>query len=636
MQAYQFKVTLKIQSPFLTQTSDATRLGTDLSFLRNAEQRPLIPGSLIRGNLRHAWQALSNWDDTFDAETIRNWLGDTAHQNAQPQRAQLSFSPYWHTSESHQSGEISYRIALDPATQTVKPGALMSIETPFSQGKTCLFQGDIHAWLEDSKAADKLTRWLRLGLRYIPAIGALKGIGFGKLIEDNTYPKIDCNVLQPPSEQSHYEPGKHTYNFAIKPNGPLCFAQAQLGNNTPFNETPDASTEQSHLNNTFTSETFIPGSAIKGAIAQTLCLMYDVKHLTDIPQECEHQLLAQYLDQIRFVHGRPAKDDHTQREPVIPLSLVSYSFGDQAPQFLDIAWHTYPEQPALLLKYENTRVAPLFQIDWKSKVYHAAANAFQQHQPDYLLTLHTAIDAKTGASAEHQLYAVHAVSEQDTHWLSHLTLPSHLPENETKILIQSLETIFSLGLNHLGKTKARGKIQWLTKADHPPKTFNFKEGDRLVIVLQSATRLLTRAQRDIPASNGDEALHRAYQENWQQLSDKSLKLIHAYTQETLLGGSYLWHRYWKPLSKAYNPEVMTQAGSVFVLQVEPNQAKTANRVLEAWQAEGLPQLADALGNEDWQLNPYQRFNGYGEILIHTDPQPLPDGVTLEPLTAQTI
>jgi hypothetical protein len=55
---------------------------------------------------------------------------------------------------------------------------------------------------------------------------------------------------------------------------------------------------------------------------------------------------------------------------------------------------------------------------------------------------------------------------------------------------------------------------------------------------------------------------------------------------------------------------LTLPGSVFVL--EACEKKRAEQKLEEWLRQGLSQLANAPGGEDWQQTPYIAANGYGE------------------------
>ncbi|MCI5163950.1 MAG: hypothetical protein D3917_18425, partial [Candidatus Electrothrix sp. AX5] len=116
-------------------------------------------------------------------------------------------------------------------------------------------------------------------------------------------------------------------------------------------------------------------------------------------------------------------------------------------------------------------------------------------------------------------------------------------------------------------------------------------------------------------------LFNAYDKNWFELSDESLRLVDFCAAQELLGGAY-WHkRFNKP--KPYNPEIFTKPGSVFVVEVV--KPEIAQDKLEGWQLCGLPQLKGF--SEHWRENPWIRENGFGEIAVnleqHTKLRPEP-------------
>ena len=78
----------------------------------------------------------------------------------------------------------------------------------------------------------------------------------------------------------------------------------------------------------------------------------------------------------------------------------------------------------------------------------------------------------------------------------------------------------------------------------------------------------------------------------------------------------LRERFWKGRA-AYNPELLTCSGSVFVLEPVRDQA-AAEAVLADWRDHGLGQPQNAPDTDDWWANPYIRQNGYGDVAINLD------------------
>ncbi|MDY6993184.1 MAG: hypothetical protein SVR94_11350 [Pseudomonadota bacterium] len=131
------------------------------------------------------------------------------------------------------------------------------------------------------------------------------------------------------------------------------------------------------------------------------------------------------------------------------------------------------------------------------------------------------------------------------------------------------------------------------------------------MILQTAALLLPHPY-DILATQGGEQLQQRYAEVWARLSEQSLELLYFYAHQGLVGGNYLWHRFWQSVTEHYNPQVLTLAGSVFVFKLKHKEK--ARALVAAWVRDGLPQLPEA--SEDWRHNPYIAANGYGEILIN--------------------
>jgi len=54
-----FKVDVTLVAPVLTMASGAIGMGLDAATLRDPMGRPALPGTLVKGNLRHAWEELA-------------------------------------------------------------------------------------------------------------------------------------------------------------------------------------------------------------------------------------------------------------------------------------------------------------------------------------------------------------------------------------------------------------------------------------------------------------------------------------------------------------------------------------------------------------------------------------------------
>ncbi|MCB1935149.1 MAG: hypothetical protein KDF59_04325 [Nitrosomonas sp.] len=609
---YQFEVSITFIAPIISQSSGALRFGMDAALLRDRKNTPAIPGTLIQGNLRHYWQEL--FGESFG-------LGERNLDDS-PKRGHLNFSEYWTYSTGSMHSDLQYRIKIDDETGRTEQGALQTIESRFPAGEPVTFKGYIFGWFDNVETANDFRIKISKGLHYMPAAGSFKGIGFGRVKEV----KISCQKAKTGLLIEDYNENLDQIGLMIEPDRAFCFSRHLVGNNTRFNEEDikeDINRDKTGLDNNFVSEDFIPGGAIKGAIAtllRKLSKQHELGHKLNNP---DFPLLSNYLDKMVFTHAQPAKKNTYKRGHALPQSIVKAKDS-----FFDIA---YKDKPGLI-----NGEAPSFSTDWKPKDWAAAIKEETNlNLPAYLedsrnLILHTAIDPKTGASKDHDLFSIEAVNPEDHQWLANITLPDEeITAQEKKSLLLELKRIFSMELHWLGKTEASAKVgmtkPFTTPYEHPLT----KDSMQVTITLLSAACLLPIGI-EVPPTNGGNDLLKAYQESWNELSKDSLKLIRFYADQQLIGGNYLHKRYGN--GKPYNPRILTKAGGVFVFDINDfNKAKT---FVEKWQKYGLPQLNGF--SENWHENPYIAENGYGEIAVNLQIAPEPNGKTWQPIDEEVI
>ena len=602
MKHIQFTITLTLQAPILTHTSGSIGFGLDAAMQRDQQGRPIFAGSLIRGNLRHAWQDLNDITNQPSQQDIEQWLGKAADSEQQlPHRASLSFSEYWtdekwtetktETNKKDKQTSKRYRIAIDETTGAVKTGALQVIESPYAVNETAEFTGTIDAKISTEDKTDeaiyeetnKLQKALEQAFTLIPAIGALKTNGFGKLLKTNITSKEIKSTRDNPLKEALLTTTQ--LGLRITPQAPFCFAKPAIGEN-----------------NHFESEEHIPAAAIVAAIANSIN-----------EQQKDYPELNEYLSQLHFTHARAVPTSQNNRPLAIPLTLVNCN-----DQFYDIAHCTEPETFS-----ENV---PLFLIDWKTEQFNKAEQLLNppsktaiKSTPDIQLKIRTAIEQSTGTAKDNQLFSMETVSPEGFNWLSNISL-INIPEAQRATIIQQLHKLLQQPLMQLGKTKASADVQLEKAYSYATKEQPLNSSDKQVIIyLQSAARLLPTGYHTAGTNQG-EKLQTAYQQAWQELSQESLKLSHFFAQQKLEGGEHWWKRFRQSQptksTTPYHPEIFTQQGSVFVLDII--NPEIALPLLAQWQQQGLPQLADAPGGEDWQNNPWIAANGYGEIAINLD------------------
>ena len=598
---YRFTVGITFIAPIISQSSGALRLGLDAAMLRDRNGTPAIPGTLIQGNLRHAWKFL------FDDDVLG--LGKES-ENGLPQRGHLNFSEFWIYSSGKRITDLRYRIRIDEKTGKVETGAIQTIESLFPAGEPVKFTGDIFGWFMDDEQAEAFKIKINQGLYFMTGAGAFKGIGFGRVQTVD----ICCHSVRPATVD--YQTSGDQIGLILKPDRAFCFSRHRVGNNTRFNE--DIDRDKPGLDNRYESEDFIPGSAIKGSITTLLRLLSGQRQGDGTAGHPDFPMLSQYLDHIVFTHAQPvaAGQRTCKRGHVLPKSIVR-----TGGKFFDIA---RKDNPGLINKE-----APTFATDWKSKHWNAASKDAKLNLPAYLgdnrsLILHTEINAETGASKDHQLFSIEAVNPEHHEWLANITLPKDIDASTKEALHEELKRLLSLGLHWLGKTEASAEVS-LTAPFIIPGSHPVTQNQQQITITLLSSACLLPIGTPVPSTNGGNALLEAYGKSWTALSDGSLKLCRFYAEQQLVGGQYLHKRFGQ--GKPYNPRIFTTAGSVFVFTT--TDFKKAESCLDNWSKYGLPQLSDF--STDWQENPYIAPNGYGEIAVNLTTAPEPGKNDWQPI-----
>lgn len=589
MNEYHFEVRLTLRAPILSQASGARAYGVDTASLRDGGNHPALPGSLVRGNLRHAWKDLRDRyprvTEIPSEDEVKAWLGDKSEEGGdnRPNRGRLRFAEHWCADRPGESG-VRHRAERDPNAGAVAGGSLQVIESPFAAGEKVVYVGWIKAWCRDDTEAGRLGQWIRKGLEYMPALGALKGTGFGRVlaVELSTAP-----ISVRTAGQSKVDSNATAFGIRLKLDRPFCFARSHLPNS-----------------NRYESEEFIPGGAIIGALARRLRHSGVDSGLLDHP---DYPALCRHFDSLGFTQGFAVAEASSERPVVLPLSLVigpTNAAEKASDDLYDVALKGAPG----LIHHQ----APAFSADWKDKHLTMAYQKCGWGAPLVRsLIVRTEIDPY-GAAEEEKLFATECVVPQGHGWLATVNL-NKIDDGDRSKVIDELERLLSTGLDRLGKTEAEAQVELLPQRPALAVPCHPIIHDNLAIVaLQSAARLLPHAM-GIPPTNGGSELFSEYEGAWRELSGNSLRLLRFYARQQLVGGEYLWTRF-QHREQPYTPELLTLAGSVFVLKVlhETN----ARQKLNEWLRNGLPQLTGSSGGEDWKKTPYLAANGYGEIAVN--------------------
>jgi hypothetical protein len=384
--------------------------------------------------------------------------------------------------------------------------------------------------------------------------------------------------------------------FALTAKAPLCIARRRVDNNL------------------FESEEVIPGGVLKGCIAASWRTSLGLKSDGEIAPGMDQARpeLCQHFERLRFTHAFPGTADQKTRPVVAPLSLVK----DRNGQVRDVA---LCDGPILL---GDPPAAPSFAVDWKSN--DDVQSDFGWPKLHRELRVRTAIDKERRKAKDEQLFAYEMIApHDDLNWYGQIDL-SLVPATDRSAVEAQLRGVLSQGVYSLGKTKARAEVA-LHQAGTIQTKYVSNAGARRnhwIVTLQTPALLCDPAQLD--ETSGGNELFEAYREVWDDLSNHSLQLVRFFAQQSLAGGFYL-HRRFQP-GKAYNPYLLTDAGSVFVLQPNKGQEAQAQQCIDDWLEHGLtlPQWAidryarNGRPGNHWANCPYLPANGYGEIAVNLD------------------
>ncbi len=584
MPEYTLNIDLTLQGPILTHSTSARASGIDSQFAVNSDGHYFLPRTLIKGRLRQAWIELHSAVGTKFNPDIKLLLGEPSENSSQnsnavePKRGCLLFEDF--VDNSTRVSNTRYRINIDEDRGSVKRGAYQVLEAPYNVDEQVTFTGKIHFHVPDQDSADNIKRDIEIGLQWITNLGAERTVGFGRLL--NVMVTLTNSTI---SESSQViTTGADILDLKIIPSSAFCISRRRISNNL------------------FKSEAIIPGVALKGSLASTWRSQLGLPPhgaVTAAMDDKRHEL-SKYFEKIRFTHAFPAPNDKTQRPVMIPLSLVEANG-----RFYDVALY---EKPDLV---GDPPVAPIFAVDWKNRT--DVEKLFGWFKPERELRVRTAIDLENRKAMNEQLFAYEMIIPKGAIWYSQLDL-SAVPQSDRTNVEFQLRDLFRSGLKGLGKTKTHAEIYVYDRGTISPK---YKSNNRnikgtWVITLQTPALLCD------PKRINQSDLMTAYRDVWMEHSHQSITLKRFFAQQSLAGGLYLYQRF-QP-GKEYSPWLLTDAGSVFVVEAIPGQESQAQSHIDEWLVHGLPLPAWAVTRygDHWSTCPFIRHGGYGEIAVNLD------------------
>lgn len=573
---HRLPIKLDVQGPFLSQDVSAAGFGIDAALMRRDDESVVLPGTQVKGLLRQVFsRALALNAPGVTQDWIDTWFGAESGTVASalpfdPLRGKVKFSDFVAVPDVDRCEHAITRVQIDEERGSVAEGMLQVLEAPWTYGDRIAFEGE--AIVLGPTGADELALLhsrLDWAFRLIPAVGAFKTAGFGRLLDA----RMDADWIAPP---------------------PLATADAaaiQAAGGAAFDLRPQEGfvvDARSFGGNYFSGAAIIPGQVLKAMAARWLD---------------DHGLLAgkgDLLAAIVFQHGHPVPDGTPlpPRPLTRPLSLYSwmegenYTVADCLERFAD--FNEFSQLEALA-----------FAPDWKPAPP-SVESAYPMHEPPRRVRTRTAI-SEAGTAEDERLFSHAAVESAGFVWRGRALIP---PGTDTATAAEMAALLSALNgkVHGLGKTKAAVEWQASPLARQPVATAR-RDGSWRITLQTPACLHGPHASR--PASNDPAAdLRAVYAGYWQHvLADPSIAVEFVARQR--LAGGYLAQRY--PVSAAsFEPYVLTEAGSVFVLTGSDDIRKRLERLAIA----GLP-----LGpgwpavQQHWRHHPFLPEAGWGEVHI---------------------
>lgn len=579
-------IELTLVGPILTQSSAPSSYGLDAPAARNSANQCFLPGTLVKGRLLQAAQEL-NEIASFGFDTDF-WFGKVsgnrdslqARVPFEPCRGRLTFSDFIGPAANTSRRT---RIQIDPLRGAAAEQMMQILESPFASGEYVTFRGQAHVRGGSAEQIQTVVDQLEKLFGWIHSMGAGRTFSFGRVRSA----RVARVVAVPASTVEGWIPSR--CSVVLRADVPFCVTASRPGENL-FKSGPE-----------------IPGGVLKGAIA-TAWLHSIGKTQTAIEPKCDPQreALAVAFEKIRFSFARPVQDGVTASPSLIPLSTVSLPGSG----FVDLALH---ESQGLVMNQ-----VPKFQVDWKPSEFSAACAEFDLVAPKTELRVRTAIDRANRRSKTGQLFAYEMIRPEGFSWFGEIDLTEVDP-----LAAQQLGVLLSHGIPGIGKTKTTFSVRpGMAPPPRYPSNPQAARDNKFVVTLASPTLLLDGEHMAGTSSRAD--LEAELSAIWDELSGHSLSLIRYFSRQSLKGGLYLHNRFQKGNGKPYTPYLLTEPGSVFVLEVRD--AIPARARIAKWARTGLDLPAwvrdrfarNGFDGHNWRNNPFVPQNGFGEIAVNMD------------------
>lgn len=577
---HEFELALTLESPFVTKALALHRPMLDTALAR-AGDRYMLPGTLVQGVLSAALATLRQHmtgPDAPTADELRRLFGAGSGKDNlkaeeksregwrvanEPERGLLDVGDLLidraDQDRADKSGEVT-RVALDAETGAAREGFLQVIELPFPIGEKATFRGTVHL-RQGSITPARAKSLIECALALVPAIGAVKSAGFGRVCE---------RLVGAPATIS---------SAGTKTCSPRVAVEFTL--DRPF--VIDADRIGGNL---FRGRDVIPGAVLKGALATALG---DAGRLDPA--------MGDTLAAITVSHAFPLPAGGATPRRAAPLSLAVAE-----KRVFDRLLADDNEIACVRKDGRNVPATLAFEPDFKdangdqSRIAEFLGQRWQE--PDAEVRTRTAIEHQLGAAEEDKLFSYKAIVPKGFRWRSTVTAPAGVDMSRFGEALAFLEA----GLGWIGKTGA--VMRDVTIQDKlPPTPQPVQPGDvRYALVLQTPALL-----NDLRELRQGRSAFEDYQAYFAALG----YALHRHFARQRVVGGYHALRY-PPRQDRYEVYVLTEPGSVFL--IEPKDPKKGCD-LPSLLTFGLPpKVPDALRH--WRHCPFLPENGFGEVRCH--------------------
>jgi CRISPR/Cas system CSM-associated protein Csm3 (group 7 of RAMP superfamily) len=579
--AYTLKLVLK--SPFMFEGVVNNRVGVDSAYVRGESGEPVIPASQVKGVLRDALEVLIG--KLLSAEDVALLFGSAsansgAGEQDRPDRGLALFQDL--SAVGPLSTSETVRIEIDDETGTVKKGHLQIVELAAPFGQPVAFEGKLVIRYARGLDAARIEKAVRAALKLIPAIGAYKSAGFGEVVNE------ECSLTETTTAAG----------AAIDP------AQAvRTAYHVTF-DCPILVDTTRVADNHFKGAAIVPGSAIKGALAEQLALAGE-------NPEDEGSKLGEAISTLTVSHAFPI--DAQGRELDLPIPDSVFTCERASKDYKGEKEHLFVDgilapQPGMGLIISGAVVAPDNVATGKDKDKQLFRAQFDRpsYEPDWLVRTHIGMnedrvgeriarEKRTFTAADEKLYSSQMVGTRNKTWRI-VVDPSRI---EDKSLAAKLMSMLEAGLDGIGRTAASATFKRSALSDQTMPEAN------VVDIL-----LLTPAVLFDPAEAGGQFAKARYKAYFQSQLD--VELVNFFARQSLAGQYPAMRR--RPYGRnVYYPFVQTRPGAVFRLKVSGAEGR---RKLGDALKFGLP--VPPLGGKpaSWRTCPFVPENGFGRIALH--------------------